>query len=60
MSTKFKIENTGGRDLGTYEGETAEEAATAFAFAGGYAGIAEAEKARFFTMDRLVFTKQEE
>jgi hypothetical protein len=52
----MKIETAFGRNLGTYPGATAVEAADAFARAHGYPSSEEAEAKRFFALERMVFT----
>ena len=52
---KVTIYNGAGRELGTFPGFTDVDVATAYAHANKYASIEQAEKLRFFSMERLVF-----
>ena len=53
---QMKLQNSAGRDLGTYPGATAVEAAEEYARKHGYPSLEQAEAGRFLSLERLTFT----
>lgn len=55
---KVRIENTGGRHLGTYEAESEADALFQYCRENTYLSVDEAERKRFVSLDRLVFFEE--
>jgi len=55
---RIRIENLGGRHLGTYEAENEAAALTAYVQENHYVTIDEAEAKRFINCERLAFFEE--